>query len=262
MAGTIDSEDKALQVGAGLDVSRSDRAVWLLKVPPMVSHAWQRQTDGGSNLAKVLLSFDPTKADSESALEFSMELSTKETTGIPKGYGLNFTKDLIPMYIFSETAQGKLAVEGKVEHKFDMKPNDFSNDEYRRLCRERLHKYTLKARPIQVLENDYGDLMRPSPVAAWPISTSKKKAPAAKAPEAKRIRIERGDLEDMIFKLFEGQSHWALKQLVAETQQPEAFLKEVMSDLCVYNKRGPNQGKYELKPEYKRKPSEEEIPTS
>ena len=38
----------------------------------------------------------------------------------------------------------------------------------------------------------------------------------------------------------------------------QAFLKEVMSDLCNYNKRGPNQGKYELKPEYVRNATEEE----
>jgi hypothetical protein len=37
----------------------------------------------------------------------------------------------------------------------------------------------------------------------------------------------------------------------------QAFLKEVMVDLCNYNKRGPNQGKYELKPEYRSKPTDE-----
>jgi hypothetical protein len=31
----------------------------------------------------------------------------------------------------------------------------------------------------------------------------------------------------------------------------QQFLKEILNDLCVYNKRGPNQGTHELKPEYK-----------
>lgn len=34
-----------------------------------------------------------------------------------------------------------------------------------------------------------------------------------------------------------------------------------MVDLCNYNKRGPNQGKYELKPEYRSKPTEENTGT-
>ena len=107
-----------------------------------------------------------------------------------------------------------------------------------------------------------------------------------------------------MFKLFERQPNWALKQLVQETDQPavcfsiphadiddrffpflflfkkddfqincvyyyskilfqgihvsfvffcvQQFLKEILNELCVYNKRGTNQGTYELKPEYKK----------
>ena len=32
----------------------------------------------------------------------------------------------------------------------------------------------------------------------------------------------------------------------------QQFLKEILNELCVYNKRGTNQGTYELKPEYKK----------
>lgn len=32
----------------------------------------------------------------------------------------------------------------------------------------------------------------------------------------------------------------------------QQFLKEILNDLCMYNKRGPNQGTHELKPEYKK----------
>ena len=46
---------------------------------------------------------------------------------------------------------GKLRVEGKVEHKFDMKPSYIgNNDEYRKLCRERLNKSMVKTRTTQV----------------------------------------------------------------------------------------------------------------
>lgn len=46
---------------------------------------------------------------------------------------------------------GKLKVEGKVEHKFDMKPSNIgNNDEYRKLCRDRLNKSMVKTRTTQV----------------------------------------------------------------------------------------------------------------
>lgn len=265
MARAGDGEEKtaaaaaAPSTSASLDNSRADRAIWLLKVPPRVSQTWQQQSDTGSCLAKLVLTLDPTKPEGENR-QFSLEMSANETAGMPKVYSLNSTKDLVPMHAFSETPQGKITVEGKVEHKFDMKPNNFVSDEYRKLCRERLDKSKIKTRTLQVLENDHGVYIRPQPTAVGPTYAAKKKATIAKAPETKRIRIERGDLEDLVFKLFEQQPYWTLKQLVAETQQPEAFLKEVMGDLCTYNKRGPNQGKYELKPEYIRKPTEEEKP--
>ena len=73
-----------------------------------------------------------------------------------------------------------------------------------------------------------------------------------KQSDVKRTRRDRGELEDIMFKLFERQPNWALKQLVQETDQPAQFLKEILNELCVYNKRGTNQGTYELKPEYKK----------
>jgi len=45
---------------------------------------------------------------------------------------------------------------------------------------------------------------------------------------------------------------WELKQLPFILNFAQQFLKEILNDLCVYNKRGPNQGTHELKPEYKK----------
>jgi hypothetical protein len=47
-----------------------------------------------------------------------------------------------------------VAVEGKVEHKFDMKPTNMGNNDeaYRKLCRDRLNKSMLKTRTTQVLD--------------------------------------------------------------------------------------------------------------
>jgi transcription initiation factor TFIIF subunit beta len=41
-------------------------------------------------------------------------------------------------------------MEGKVEHKFDMKPHEQNIEEYHKLCRERTKKSMVKIRQIQV----------------------------------------------------------------------------------------------------------------
>lgn len=52
------------------------------------------------------------------------------------------------------------------------------------------------------------------------VNQEKKKTQPVKQSDMKRTRRDRGELEDIMFKLFERQPNWALKQLVQETDQP------------------------------------------
>ncbi|KAK8580019.1 hypothetical protein V6N13_143159 [Hibiscus sabdariffa] len=242
-----------------LDMGKADKSVWLMKCPVVVAKSWKNQPASSSSsssdsqpLAKVVFSLDPLKPDEP---QFTMEMVGSETERIPKSYTLNMFKDFVPMCVFSETSQGAVAMEGKVEHKFDMKPHEENIEEYGRLCRERTNKSMIKNRQIQVIDNDRGVHMRPMPGMVGLISSNpkdKKKTMPVKQSDVKRTRRDRGELEDIMFKLFERQPNWTLKQLVQETDQPAQFLKEILNELCVYNKRGANQGTYELKPEYKK----------
>lgn len=243
---------------SNLDTGKAERSVWLMKCPLVVAKSWQSHNPSDPHpLAKVVLSLDPLHSDDSSSLQFTMETAGTDTGHKPKTYSLNMFKDFVPMCVFSEANQvlGKVAVEGKVEHKFDMKPHGENLDEYGKLCRERTNKSMIKNRQIQVIDNDRGVHMRPMPGMLGLVSSSskeKKKTAPVKQSDVKRTRRDRGELEDIMFKLFERQPNWALKQLVQETDQPAQFLKEILNELCVYNKRGTNQGTYELKPEYKK----------
>ncbi|KAK6115286.1 hypothetical protein DH2020_007555 [Rehmannia glutinosa] len=260
-------EDDNSNDSTTVDTAKADRSVWLMKCPPIVSKAWQSSASSvvadSPPVAKVVVSLDPLRAEDPSSLKvklhsfmrFTMEMAGSEIMQIPKSYSLNMFKDFVPMGVFSETNQGRVAMEGKVEHKFDMKPHHANIEEYRKMCRERTNKSMVKNRQIQVINNDRGMHMRPMPGMMGLITSTskdKKKAAPVKGPDVKRTRRDRGELEDIMFKLFERQPNWALKQLVQETDQPAQFLKEILNELCVYNKRGTNQGTYELKPEYKK----------
>lgn len=251
-----------------LETGRADRSVWLMKCPTLVSRSWQAAAAPSSSdpniphpvVAKVVLSLDPTQNDEPNALQFKMELAQKDGGNTPKSYSLNMFKDFVPMCVFSESSPGRCALEGKIEHKFDMEPHSENFGEYGKLCRERSDKAMIKTRQIQIIDKDHGVLMRPMPgIIGFNTSGSKdkKKVAPVKGSDVKRTRRDRRELENIIFKLFEKQSNWALKQLVVETDQPEQFLKEILNDLCVYNKRGPNQGTHELKPEYKKSAEDE-----
>lgn len=262
-------------IGGVLETAKADRSVWLMKCPVVVSRSWtntaaEAASSSGADdsnaahpvVAKVVLSLDPLQPDDSSSLQFTMELAQNDSGNTPKSYCLNMFKDFVPMCVFSETGQGKFSMEGKVEHKFDMEPHCENIAQYGKLCRERTNKAMVKTRQLQVIDNDHGVLMRPLPgmVGLIPSGSKidKKKVTPTKGNEVKRTRRDRRELENIIFKLFERQPNWALKQLVQETDQPEQFLKEILNDLCVYNKRGPNQGTHELKPEYKKSTEEKD----
>ncbi|KAG7587147.1 Winged helix DNA-binding domain superfamily [Arabidopsis thaliana x Arabidopsis arenosa] len=245
-----------------LDMEKTDRRIWLMKCPVVVAKTWEKlapssssysSSDSLPNLAKVVLDVDPLRPDYSP--EFTMQMVAAEYGNMPKCYALNMFKDFVPMEAFSETNLVYPAVEGNVDHKFDMKPHGENIEEYARLCRERTSKAMVKNRQIQVIDNDRGVHMRPMPGMLGLVSSNskeKRKPPPVKQTEVKRTRRDRGELEAIMFKLFEGQPNWTLKQLVQETDQPAQFLKEILNELCVYNKRGSNQGTYELKPEYKK----------
>ncbi|RAL40273.1 hypothetical protein DM860_006343 [Cuscuta australis] len=253
---------------SNLETSKAERHVWLMKCPPIVSRVLQQHhstppsvsTDNISPsdrpVAKVIVAVDPLLPNDDFAsTQFTMELAGSEPGNIPKCYSMGMSTEFIPMSIFSESGQGRLSVEGKIYHKFDMKPHNENIESYGKLCRERTNKYVKKDRQIQVIDNDNGKHMRPMP---WVFSSkpsgsaAEKKKASAKGSELKRTRRDRGEMEEIMFKLFERQPNWTLKQLIQETDQPEQFVKDMLKLLCVYNNKGTNQGSYELKPEYKK----------
>lgn len=87
------------------------------------------------------------------------------------------------------------------------------------------------------------------------------------------------ELKNLVFHHFEEREYWPLKELNYHCRQPEvrrgllcsvgfvfsinmlialscylvlqSFLKEVLKEICVYHRKGPNKSCYELKPQYK-----------
>jgi transcription initiation factor TFIIF subunit beta len=63
--------------------------------------------------------------------------------------------------------------------------------------------------------------------------------------------MPRNELMDMLFAAFERYPYWSLKGIAEHTKQPMQYLKEILSEICILNKRGPYTSTYQLKAEYK-----------
>ena len=64
-------------------------------------------------------------------------------------------------------------------------------------------------------------------------------------------RMPRNQLLDQLFALFRDTPHWSIRPLREKTQQPEAYLKEVLAEIAFLHKSGEHNGLWELKDVFK-----------
>ncbi|CAF2019923.1 unnamed protein product [Brassica napus] len=213
-----------------LETEFAERSVWLMKCPSLIAPSFEPlpfEEDPYLPVAKVILSIDPLAIVDEEETKVVMELTRAESGNVPKRFGLDVSKDFIPMSAFPQSSQGsKIKFLGSLF--FILYP-----------C-------------MLVIDNATGMHMRPTPGTITPTGFLEKKKVANKTSEMKRTRRGRREMEEVMLNLFEGHSNWTLRLLIQETDQPEQFLKDLLRDLCIYNNKGSNQGTYELKPEYKK----------
>ena len=79
--------------------------------------------------------------------------------------------------------------------------------------------------------------------------TGKKVLPGHRGGE-RFARIPRNELLDQLFSLFEKYKYYQFSTLRQETQQPESYLREVLSTIAAIERRGSYTGYWALKPEY------------
>ena len=64
-------------------------------------------------------------------------------------------------------------------------------------------------------------------------------------------RMPKNQLLDLLFRLFGERETWPIKLLREKTQQPEAFLKETLTDIAFLHRSGEHNGTWELKENFK-----------
>ena len=201
--------------------------------------------------------------------------------GVPTKYDMQTTSEDRPIHVFSDVRENTAAwaaaaaqrdvlakaagfvsaaeashvlpsddfiLEGKVSEKFDVRPASITDEAYRQVSLRRMEAATKKTRVV-------GDVKGHQRVVPLPTARNVVKRLDGKEEikKQKHERIDKDKLEDKLMGLFERRNLWTFKQLAEETKQPAVWLKEVVSELAVLNRRGPNTGMWTLKDMYKRK---------
>ena len=121
-------------------------------------------------------------------------------------------------------------VDGVVSQQYELLP-DPRDPDYRRLQKEKVS---------QIGEDRSGRAQ--SNAALYTEKPGEPEAaPRSRKPREKKDMMVRKDkpvVQEMLFKLFEVQERWTTKALVAETTQPEPWLKSILQDIAIHETKG------------------------
>ncbi|KAF9007918.1 transcription initiation factor IIF, beta subunit [Cyathus striatus] len=148
---------------------------------------------------------------------------------------------------------------GRIKHECNLRPSFSEN--YRRQMRERHKKYNTPTRTIRMIEDagisgGRGAVNRLSSgvgVGAGGAFSDliRTKAKPTKGNFERMARMPRNQLLDHLFNIFRESPRWSIKTLREKTQQPEAYLKEVLGEISFLHRAGEWNGMWELKESFK-----------
>jgi len=210
----------------------------------------------GEDVGPVLGSIKITPAipgEATNQPQFALKLDNETTSELPQEYKMKVVSRAGPaMLAFSDNA-GRIASEGVVQHRLEVEPTGHVaganggglslNPAYRKISRERSQAASAKSRTIQMMTDHKITNIR-KPLGADLVGTKRKA-------ETKRTAMDKEELQALLFRKFEKQTHWSFVQLQRDTDQPSPHLKSVLGEIAVQNKRGPYRDLWELKKEFK-----------
>ena len=164
---------------------------------------------------------------------------------------------------------------GRVKHECNLRP--VLSDRYRQRLKERHLRANQPGRTIKRIEEEHpgdrGAINRLTsgvsnttgfsdlvvrlcrrPRCCFRAQSSPLQKPKQKPPKGqfeRMARMPRNQLLDLLFSLFREQEHWSIKPMRERTQQPEAYLKETLSEIAFMHRSGEHNGTWELMANFK-----------
>ncbi|KAA1476274.1 transcription initiation factor IIF, beta subunit [Dentipellis sp. KUC8613] len=236
--------------------------VWLVKIPRFLMARWSAIDAEGVPLAKIRIYDHPTDTSIPPRIFVHIPPEGGAAAAEADTYEMDMVnQDVHNQIVVAEREKAPQSrarttiMTGKVKHECNLRPR-FS-DAYRARMRERTRVANTPARQIRMIDDAVsggrGSINRlSSGVTAAPGFTETVGRPkAAKGAFERMARMPRNQLLDMLFGLYRERTHWPIKQLRERTQQPEVYLKEVLSEIATLHRSGEFTGNWELKDVFK-----------
>ncbi|KLO15281.1 transcription initiation factor IIF, beta subunit [Schizopora paradoxa] len=244
-----------------LMMEQSAGRVWSVKIPKHIMERWSATDEDDVQLGTIrVYDRDPKNKDRQRIM--LIVPNPEDLTAPPEEYDLDMVNDAVENQVViaeREKAPGSRArttiLTGRIKHDCNMRP--LFSEEYRKRMRERTRVANTPQRTVKMMEDvtPAGRVNMLSsgvstPAAAFSTMVKQKPKPQKGAFE-RYARVARNVLLDSLFALYREKPRWSAKDLRTRTEQPEAYLKEVLSDIADLHRSGEFNGLYELKPNFR-----------
>lgn len=236
--------------------------VWMVKIPRHLMERWSAVDAEGVPLATIRVYDNPTPGAPQRII-----VQTPSDPLDPASPMDQYEMDMLNQDVNNQIVVAEREKEphsrarttimtGKVKHECNMRPRLSAN--YRRMIKARTQAANTSTRPIKRIEDALpggrGGIIKLSsgvaPAAGFSEHIRPKIKPA-KGQYERMARMPRNQLLDLLFGLYREREQWPLKVLREKTQQPEVYLKEVLSEIAFLHRSGEFNGSWELKGSFK-----------
>ncbi|KAH9970622.1 transcription initiation factor IIF, beta subunit-domain-containing protein [Lactifluus volemus] len=233
--------------------------VWLVKIPKFLMERWSKFDAEGVQLAKIRIYDVPPGAPPRIVV-----LVPPDDGGDDDVYELDMVnQDVHNQIVVAERAKAPSGagrarttiMTGKVKHECNLRPR--MTGRYERRLTERGAAANERSVRVGLMDGARagrgGGKMLSSGIstAAGFAELTRAKAKPPKGQYERMARMPRNQLLDALFALFREREQWPIKLLREKTQQPEVYLKEVLSEIATLHRSGEFNGTWELMPSFK-----------
>ncbi|OCB91331.1 transcription initiation factor IIF, beta subunit [Sanghuangporus baumii] len=258
-----------------MDMQSGNGRAWCVKVPKHLMEKWAAINRDGVHLA-TLRAYDPDPRTGKPRFVLFVPVnpphpsdpSATEAPPLVPGTYEEYELDMINQAVENqivvaekEVAPGSRArstiLTGRIKHECSMRPK--LTDAYRQRLKKRAIAASTPRRTAKVMDvaeaGGVGRMNRLGAGMGTPSSAFaglvKPKPKPAKGTFERFARMPRNQLLDLLFALYRERPRWSAKDLRSRTEQPEAYLKEVLGEIADLHRSGEFNGLYELKANFK-----------
>jgi len=256
-------EDSQPDPDEPLMINAETGRVWLVKIPKFLMERWSAIDAEDVHLATIRV-YHEAKSSSGRAPRIVLILPPNPETGESDEYEMDIVNDAVENQVvvaerekFPGTASRARTtiLTGRVKHECNLRP--MFTDRYRQRLKQRAIAANMPKKQIKWIdEAGLGgrgkiNMLTSGVMNAMPFNFGRPRPKPAKGQFERMARMPRDQLLDELFRAFQERERWSIKVLRERTQQPEAYLKEVLSEVAFLHRSGEHNGSWELLANFK-----------